>query len=406
MLDGVQAGDEVLVYADVPEGQAVRVAVGGVDLARARPHVRVERPLLERSWARAKIQSLLDGAGDDPKADVVRQVIALSTAHRVLSPYTSLLVLETEADFARFRLDRKALADVLTVDGGKLAVAKRSAPSPLGGNGSSDALTAKAERQPPVLRPPPHAAGRARAGGRGQLAAAGDPQSARGNMWGSNIGESFGAGGLGLAGKGEGGGGRGEGIGLGSVGTVGHGASVVGSGQGFGSGHGRLGGAHRTKPPQVRMGATQVSGRIPPEVIQRIVRQNFGRVRACYEEGLRVNPGTQGRVAVRFVIGRDGSVVQASAIDPGEVGPSVATCIARSMYALSFPAPDGGVVMVVYPFTLTPEDGSPPARSRTLARLPPIDVPPAPRRRRCRRRWSRPWPSDPTPSPTPGASRR
>src|SRR5262249_20952224 len=97
-----------------------------------------------------------------------------------------------------------------------------------------------------------------------------DPLSARGNMWGNDIGESFGAGGLGLSGIGEGGGGRGEGIGLGSIGTIGHGAGT-GTGQGFGSGHGRLGGSHRAKPPQVRMGATQVSGRPPPAGIQRLL---------------------------------------------------------------------------------------------------------------------------------------
>jgi hypothetical protein len=69
-----------------------------------------------------------------------------------------------------------------------------------------------------------------------------DPMSARGNMWGDSIGESFGAGGLGSRGIGEGGGGRGEGIGLGSIGTIGHGARA-GTGQGYGSGSGRLGGS-------------------------------------------------------------------------------------------------------------------------------------------------------------------
>jgi hypothetical protein len=48
-------------------------------------------------------------------------------------------------------------------------------------------------------------------------------------MWGNAIGDSYGAGGLGLSGIGEGGGGRGEGIGLGSIGTIGHG-SGTGSG--------------------------------------------------------------------------------------------------------------------------------------------------------------------------------
>jgi outer membrane murein-binding lipoprotein Lpp len=46
------------------------------------------------------------------------------------------------------------------------------------------------------------------------------------SMWGDQIGDSHGAGGLGLSGIGEGGGGRGEGIGLGSIGTMGHGAGT------------------------------------------------------------------------------------------------------------------------------------------------------------------------------------
>ena len=45
-------------------------------------------------------------------------------------------------------------------------------------------------------------------------------------LWGDHVGDSFGAGGLGLSGTGEGGGGYGSGIGLGSIGTVGHGAGV------------------------------------------------------------------------------------------------------------------------------------------------------------------------------------
>ena len=76
-----------------------------------------------------------------------------------------------------------------------------------------------------------------------------DEVSARGNMWGDEIGDAFGAGGLGLSGIGEGGGGRGEGIGLGNIGTLGHGAGT-GTGQGFGAGHGRLGGSHATRAPE------------------------------------------------------------------------------------------------------------------------------------------------------------
>ena len=182
-----------------------------------------------------------------------------------------------------------------------------------------------------------------------------DPLSARGNMWGDTIGDSFGAGGLGLSGVGEGGGGRGEGIGLGNIGTIGHGAGT-GTGQGFGNGHGRLGGAHQTRSPSLRQGATQVNGRLPPEVIQRIVRQNFGRFRLCYENGLRTNPNLQGRVAIKFVIDRSGSVSTAS--DGGSDLPdqSVVQCVVRGFGNLSFPQPEGGIVTVVYPIIFNPGD--------------------------------------------------
>ena len=182
-----------------------------------------------------------------------------------------------------------------------------------------------------------------------------DPLSARGNMWGDAIGDAFGAGGLGLSGVGEGGGGHGEGIGLGNVGTLGHGAGT-GTGQGFGNGHGRLTGAHQTKAPTLRQGATQVNGRLPPEVIQRIVRQNFGRFRLCYENGLRDNPTLSGRVSVKFVIDRSGAV--STAQDGGSELPDqgVISCVVRGFGNLSFPQPEGGIVTVVYPIIFNPGD--------------------------------------------------
>jgi tetratricopeptide (TPR) repeat protein len=190
---------------------------------------------------------------------------------------------------------------------------------------------------------------------------AGKPKAkSQGNMWGSEIGDSFGAGDLGLSGIGEGGGGRGEGIGLGSIGSLGHGAGK-GSGSGFGSGHGRLGGSHRS-PPKVRMGASSVSGRMPPEVIQRIVRQNYGKMRLCYEQGLKRNPNVGGRVSVSFVVGRDGSVNNAT--NAGSELPDIAVvnCILGAFRGLSFPQPEGGVVKVTMPITFinTNSDSSTP----------------------------------------------
>ncbi len=191
----------------------------------------------------------------------------------------------------------------------------------------------------------------------GRLTAEGiDPLNANGNMWGNEIGASHGAGGLGLSGIGEGGGGLGEGIGLGTIGTIGHGAGI-GLGDGFGDGNGASGGRlqprHRTSAPSLRQAPVTVSGRLPPEVIQRIVRNNFGRFRVCYQSGLKNNPNLQGRVVVSFIIGRDGTVSGTGGggdlPDAGVVG-----CVAGAFSALTFPQPDGGIVTVRYPIVFTP----------------------------------------------------
>ncbi len=154
------------------------------------------------------------------------------------------------------------------------------------------------------------------------------------------IGDSFGAGGLGLSGVGVGAGGRGEGIGLGNIGTTGR-----PTGQGFGNPHSNA---------SLRQGATQVNGRLPPEVIQRIVRQNFGRFRLCYENGLRTNPSLQGRVSVKFVIDENGNVKTAG--DGGSDLPdnAVVRCVVRGFSNLSFPQPESGIVTVVYPIIFSP----------------------------------------------------
>ena len=193
--------------------------------------------------------------------------------------------------------------------------------------------------------------------------AANDPLDARGNMWGGIVGDEVGSRGLGRAGIGEGGGGGGKGEGIG-LGNIGHG---TGAGQGFGNGHGRLGGAHATKSPTLRLGAVQVNGRLPPEVISRIVRQNFGRFRLCYENGLRTNPNLTGRVTVRLVIDRAGAVSQSSDGGSDLPDPAVVACVARASGNLSFPTPEGGIVTVAYPILFSPGDGVAPTASSTPA---------------------------------------
>ena len=95
-----------------------------------------ERPLLERAWAQARIDRLLHlrdtalAGDDDLRKALGLQITELSVKHRVLSPFTALLVLETEQDYARFGIDRRALADILTVGPGGLEVLARRGSTP------------------------------------------------------------------------------------------------------------------------------------------------------------------------------------------------------------------------------------------------------------------------------------
>ncbi len=179
-----------------------------------------------------------------------------------------------------------------------------------------------------------------------------DPMSALGALMGDQIGENFGFGGLGLRGTGRGGGGTGEGtIGLGNVGTIGH-----GGGGGTGSGYGRGAGGFRgrdAKVPQIRSGNADVRGSLSKEVIRRVIQRHINEVRFCYEQELSSRPDLGGRVQVKFIVSPSGAV-QAANVESSTLGAARAeNCIAQAVRRWTFPAPDGGgIVIVSYPFVL------------------------------------------------------
>lgn len=180
-----------------------------------------------------------------------------------------------------------------------------------------------------------------------------DPMSAMGALMGDQIGGNFGFGGLGLRGTGRGGGGTGEGtIGLGNIGTIGHGA-----GGGTGSGYGRgAGGFHGrdAKVPRIRTGNADVRGSLSKEVIRRIIRRHINEVRFCYEQELNARPDLEGRVSVKFIISATGAVQTAMVADSTMGNAKVDQCISGSVLRWTFPAPDGGgIVVVTYPFVLS-----------------------------------------------------
>jgi hypothetical protein len=186
-----------------------------------------------------------------------------------------------------------------------------------------------------------------------EFAAGADADNAVGDLWSDAIGDRAGSG-LALSDLGTGGGYIGDKIGLGRIGTCDGSEPCAGTGT-FGHFAARTGPGHIAKAPQIRTpGSVDVSGRLPATIIQRVVRQNFGRFRFCYEAGLRENPNLTGRVTARFVIARDGSVatVQSGGSDLPDA--SVVQCVLQAYQGLSFPPPEDGVVTVSYPISFSP----------------------------------------------------
>jgi len=196
----------------------------------------------------------------------------------------------------------------------------------------------------------------------GDILRGADRESHLGGLFGPDAADSWGLGGLTLSGNDEGGGGSNIGIGVNDIGGLsasldrrigsnepgGYGGCPPGAKCGHVIGTHHVGGGLRMPREIV------TNGRLPGEVIQRIIRQNSGRFRNCYEAGLRTNPSLEGRVAVRFVIDRSGQVSIAQDGDSDLPDASVRSCIVRSFYDLSFPSPQGGTVSVTYPIVLSP----------------------------------------------------
>jgi len=110
--DDVQMGDEVISIGKLRAGEVIpgeSTVLSSTTFG----------PLLEREGWRANLAYLADREATE-SSETVRQALAtqqvkLSIEQRVVIPRTTLLVLESEWDYQRFGLDRRALAQILTV---------------------------------------------------------------------------------------------------------------------------------------------------------------------------------------------------------------------------------------------------------------------------------------------------
>jgi len=176
----------------------------------------------------------------------------------------------------------------------------------------------------------------------------GEMEGAIGNMFGSQIGNSGGFGGLGLKGTGSGGGGMGNTIGVGRLGTRGRGGGKFG----YGTGVARIR-RRGERNVNISVGRPIIMGSLSMEIIRRVIRSHRDQIKYCYSKELTRAPNLRGKVAVKFTISPKGYVTQATVSQTTLRNAAVERCITQKIRTWKFPEPKGGgIVIVNYPFIL------------------------------------------------------
>ena len=169
------------------------------------------------------------------------------------------------------------------------------------------------------------------------------------------IGSTHTIGTIAKGGSGSGGNGIGSIGGWGSAGG-GNGSSIDGFGSIGEGGTDRRSGTGGKKITRVRNKVVKTSssytilGGLSRSLIDAVIKRNLSQIRYCYQRQLAKEPDLGGKITVKFVISRDGSVARTSIDKTTMNSQKVESCIQNRFMKFTFPKPDGGIVIVKYPF--------------------------------------------------------
>lgn len=93
---------------------------------------------------------------------------------------------------------------------------------------------------------------------------------------------------------------------------------------------------------------------LPPQVVTRILRQQYGRLRFCYQQGALKQPGLEGDVVVAFTVDSTGAVVGAKNDNSTLAEPETIACMVRAVGSALFPKPGNGEMSIVYGVHVAP----------------------------------------------------
>ncbi|MBM76530.1 MAG: hypothetical protein CMK59_14075 [Proteobacteria bacterium] len=98
-----------------------------------------------------------------------------------------------------------------------------------------------------------------------------------------------------------------------------------------------------------------VMGALDKSLIDEEIKQHMSKIKSCYQTELQSNPSLEGRIVVKFVIGKDGSVSSTTPKEDSIGSEEVTQCVLGQFQEMQFPEPTGGgVVIVSYPFEFSP----------------------------------------------------
>jgi len=93
-------------------------------------------------------------------------------------------------------------------------------------------------------------------------------------------------------------------------------------------------------------------GKIDKAAVESVFRRRMSAIRVCYERSLKTNPDVQGKVTIRFTIGRAGTITAIEVTENTTGDAAIGTCIAQKVRSWRFAPPDEGEVTFSYPFLL------------------------------------------------------
>jgi len=131
-IAAAQPGDEVTIFVRRgAQAQNLAITIGGTTTT-FQP-IGVTDALIGRAVASSEIADMdarLTSLTGEAAKQLKAEIVAKSVANRVVSSQTSMLVLERDADYARYGIDRTALADILAIGPQGVELVHRVAPAP------------------------------------------------------------------------------------------------------------------------------------------------------------------------------------------------------------------------------------------------------------------------------------